>query len=201
MMNTVKHTSPLAIVPLLAVSLLGGCSMTRVKTTWKAPGVREIKFKKIVAFVVAKDEAVRRNAEHQLCERIKSVPCVPAFAVVADADRGNVEKLAVQVDAAGFDGAVVLRYAGQRTQHTVISRGTPLWGYYGYGWNAAYDPGYVRQDELVDVETVVYSVPDRKLLWVGTTESMNPRDVRRTVDEIVDAVAAELRAEGLIPPT
>jgi hypothetical protein len=172
--------------------------MTRMKTTWKAPDVQQIRFKKLVAFVIAKDETVRRNGEHELCERIKTVPCAPAFAVVADGDRGNVEALARQVDAAGFDGAVVLRYSGQRTQQTYVQT-APLWGYYGYGWGTAYDPGYVRQDELVDVEMTVYSVPDRKLLWAGVTESMNPRDVRRTVDEIVDAVAAAMRKEGLIP--
>jgi len=188
----------LAVGSLLAGSLLVACSMTRVKTTWKAPDVRQIRFEKIVAFVVAKDETVRRNGEHELCERIERVPCAPAFAVVRDADRGNVEQLAKQVDAAGFDGAVVLRYAGQRTQQTYVQT-APLWGYYGYGWGVAYDPGYVRQDELVDVETAVYSVPDRKLLWAGTTESMNPRDVRRTVDEIVDAVVAAMREDGVIP--
>jgi hypothetical protein len=184
---------------VLAITLLAACGMTRVKTTWKAPDVQQIRFKKVLAVVIAKDEVVRRNGEHQLCERIKRIPCAPAFAVVDDADRGNVEKMARQVDAAGFDGAVVLRYAGQRTQETYVRAGTPLWGYYGYGWGTAYDPGYVRQDELVDIETGVYSVPDRKLLWAGTTESMNPRDVRRTVDEIVDAVVAAMREDGVIP--
>ena len=194
-----RRPAPIAIASILASTMFGACSMTRVKTTWTAPDVHSIHFRKIVAFVIAKDEAVRRSGEHEVCERVTSVPCAPAFAVVADADRGNVEKLAQQVDAAGFDGAVVLRYAGQRTQQTYVPTATPLWGYYGNGWGMAYDPGYVRQDELVDVETTIYSVPDRKLLWAGTTESMNPRDVRRTIDEIADAVAAELRKEGLIP--
>jgi len=183
----------------VAALTLFGCSMTRVKTTWTAPDVHAFHFRKVVVFVVAKDEAIRRSGEHELCERVKTVPCAPAFAVVADADRGDVEKLAQQVDAAGFDGVVVLGYAGRRTQQTYVRTTTPLWGYYGYGWGMAYDPGYVRQDELVDVETRVYSVPDRKLLWAGTTESMNPRDVRRTIDEIADAVAAEMRKDGLIP--
>ena len=75
----------------------------------------------------------------------------------------------------------------------------PLWGYYGYGWGVAYDPGYIRQDQLVYVETTIYSVPDRKLLWAGVTETINPRDVRRTVGEIVDAVAKNMRKEGLLP--
>jgi hypothetical protein len=128
------------------------------------------------------------------------MPCAPAYAVVADADRGEVEKLARQVDAAGFDGAVVLRYAGRRTEETYVPpTPAPLWGYYGYGWGRAYDPGYVRQTEVVDVDTAVYAVKDRELLWIGTTESMDPSDVRGTVAEVAGAVAAALRKDGLIP--
>lgn len=184
---------------LLALVLAAGCGATRVKTAWKDPDVHLIRFEKLVAFVIVKDEAVRRNAEHEICKRITRVPCVPGFAVVDDADRGDVDALAHHVDAAGFDGAVVLRYLGERVEQTYVPSPAPLWGYYGTGWGMAYDPGYVRQDQLVDVETAVYAVKDRKLLWVGTTASMNPSDVRRTVDEIVDAIAAELRKEGLIP--
>lgn len=151
------------------------CGTTRLKTTWTAPGVRSLQFEKVVAFAVTKDEVVRRNAEHEICERITSVPCAPAYAVVADSDRGEVEKLARQVDAAGFDGAVILRYVGRRTEETYVPpTPAPLWGYYGYGWGRAYDPGYVRQTELVDVDIAVYAVKDRELLWTGTTESMPP---------------------------
>jgi len=195
-------SSRFAAALLLAGTALFGCSMTRVKTTWKAPDVQRVHFNRIVAFVVAKDQVARRSGEQRLCERIRRVPCTPAYDVVPDADRGNVEEIARKVDAAGFDGAVVLRYAGQRIEQTYVPPpppAGPLWGYYGAGWGMAYDPGYIQQDQLVSIETTVYSVPDRKLLWAGTTESVNPSDVRRTVDEIVDAVAAEMRKAGLIP--
>jgi hypothetical protein len=50
---------------------------------------------------------------------------------------------------------------------------------------------------VVSVETNVFSVPDEKLLWSGISESFNPQDVARTVDEIADAVSRELRQQGL----
>lgn len=183
----------------VTVLLLVGCSGTRVTTTWTAPGVRTIAFEKVVAFVLAKDEAVRRNGEHELCERITRVPCVPAFAVVSDDERGDAEAVRRRVEAAGFDGAIVLRLSDRRIEQTYVPPSpAPLWGYYGWGWGMAYDPGYVREDELVDVETAVYQVADRRLLWVGTTESTNPRDVRETIGEIVAAVAAEMRKQGVL---
>ena len=186
-------------IAAVLVTVLASCSATRLTTTWKAPGVTQLRFTKLIAFVVAKDEAVMRAGEQALCAKITTVPCTPALAVVPDTDRGNVDAVSKAVAAAGFDGAVVLRYSGERVQQTYVQT-APMWGYYGYGWGIAYDPGYIRQDQLVDVETTIYSVPDQKLLWAGVTETMNPRDVRRTVDEIVDAVAKAMRREGLIAP-
>ena len=34
-----------------------------------------------------------------------------------------------------------------------------FWGYYGYSWGAVYDPGYVRDDRIVSLETLIFSVP------------------------------------------
>ena len=74
-----KRTRRLTI-GVLAATLLGACGTAHLKTTWTAPGVRGIQFQKVVAFVVAKDEVIRRNGEHELCKRIKRVPCAPAYA-------------------------------------------------------------------------------------------------------------------------
>jgi hypothetical protein len=187
-------------LPIVAAALVA-CSATRLKTTWKDPGVKDIRFQKIIVFVVAKDEASRRTGEHELCQQVTSTPCVPAFAVIPDAELGDVAKVKERVDAGGFDGAVVMRLVGRRVQQTYVPPPpTPMWGFYRASWPMAYDAGYVRQDELVDVETCIYSVKEGRLLWAGTTESTNPSDVPRTVKEIADAVAAELRREGLIPP-
>lgn len=190
-----------APVASIALAVLVACTATRLKTSWRDPGVQDVRFRKIVVFIVAKDEALRRNGEHEVCEQVTGTPCVPAFAVVPDDELADVAKVKERVNDASFDGAVVMRLVGRRVQQTYVPPPpTPMWGYYGAAWPTAYDPGYVRQDDVVDVQTCIYAVKEGKLLWAGTTESTNPRDVRRTVDEIADAVAAELRREGLIPP-
>jgi len=60
--------------------------------------------------------------------------------------------------------------------------------------------GMWRQDDVVEIQTSIYSVADHELLWVGTTQSLNPSDVRRTIGEIAAAVGSHLRDEGLIAP-
>jgi hypothetical protein len=179
---------------------LAACSATRLKTAWRDPGITQIRFRKVAAFVVTKDEALRRSGEQELCAQIKGAPCVPAYSVVPGTEVADPAKVKARLEAAGVDGAVVIRLVGRRVKETYVPpTPMPMWGFYGGAWPMAYDPGYVRQDDLVDVQTSIYSVPDGRLLWTGKSETTNPRDVRRTVAEIADAVAFQLRYEGLVP--
>ena len=185
---------------LLASLLLAACSATRLKTAWRDPGITQIDFQKVAAFVVAKDEALRRSGEQEVCAQIKRAVCVPAYTLVPGTEIGDPAKVKAALEAAGVDGAVVIRLVGRRVKETYVPPApTPMWGFYGTAWPMAYDPGYVRKDDLVDVQTSIYAVPDGRLLWTGKSESTNPRDVRRTVAEIADAVVFQLRYEGLVP--
>jgi len=40
-------------------------------------------------------------------------------------------------------------------------------GYWGYGWGTVYEPGYLREDKVVSVETLVYSFEQDELVWAG----------------------------------
>lgn len=185
---------------VVAASALVGCSATTLKTAWRDPGVTQIRFHKVAALVVAKDEALRRSGEQEICAQIKGAGCVPAYSIIPASQVADPVKAKAALEAAGIDGAVVIRLVGRRVKETYVPpTPMPMWGFYGTAWPMAYDPGYVRTDDLVDVQTSIYSVPDGKLLWTGKSESTNPHDVRHTVAEIADAVAFQLRHEGLIP--
>ena len=75
-----------------------------------------------------------------------------------------------------------------------------LWGYYGYGWGSlyAYDPGQTRIDQVAVVETLVFGVPQNKLLWAAVTESTNPKDANRVIKEIVTETVKQMTEQGLI---
>jgi hypothetical protein len=73
-----------------------------------------------------------------------------------------------------------------------------LWGYYGYGWGAVYDPGYVREDTIVTIETLIFSVPANKLLWAGMSESTNPKNAGKLIEDLVEAIADDMKKHGLV---
>lgn len=188
--------------------LAAGCATTQIQSSWTDPSAESIHFDKVVVFALAKDPATRRIAEDELVRGSPSGRVVASYTFVPDAELGDVEAVKQKVLARGFDGAVVMRPVGTQTRTTVVPGaplppfGSPysnLWGYYGYGWPGAYAPDTVRTDRYVEVETLVYSVSDDKLLWGARSETMNPASVNELVDDVAKAAREDLRKQGLIP--
>jgi hypothetical protein len=172
-----------------------------VVTQWQDPSLMQIRFTKILAMCVSNQEALRRQAEGELCAQISGIDCKPAYLVIPDALEGKPDEAKALLQRAGFDGAVVLRVVDAREKVTYVppSYGPTFWGYYRYAWPQAYDPGYYRKDRIVSIETSIYSVTRDALLWVGTTETMNPTSLPKTIEEVTKAVRAELVHDQLIP--
>ena len=72
-----------------------------------------------------------------------------------------------------------------------------LWGYYGYGWNSMYIPGSVDRDEVVVVETTIFSVPRNQLMWAAVSETKNPKTLQTFVIDLVKESVKELHKQGL----
>jgi hypothetical protein len=77
--------------------------------------------------------------------------------------------------------------------------GTTYGGWYG-GWHGGWygTPGYYQEDKTFYVETNLYSIDQQKLLWSGTTSSLNPSKLDQTLDDIIATVKAQMQKEGLV---
>lgn len=207
-MRPEPRISRLAWLVTTLLLVCGACATTRILSSWKDPSAEGIRFQKVVVIGLAKNPATRRIAEDRIVQGSTAGQVVASYTFVSDAELGDVEAVKAKVVAAGFDGAVVMRPIGTQVRQTVV-QGAPLppfgapygtlWGYYGYGWPAAYAPDVVQTDRYVEVETLVYSVPDAKLLWGARSETVNPASVNALVDDVAKAVREALREQGLIP--
>jgi len=79
----------------------------------------------------------------------------------------------------------------------VSSSYATLWGYYGYGWGSVYVFGTAPKETVVAVETTIYSVPRNQLLWAAVSETTNPRDLPKFVQELVKQSVEEMQKQGL----
>jgi hypothetical protein len=180
-------------------STLVACSSTTVVTQWQDPSVSTtpIVFTKVLALVIASDQSLRRVGEQELCHQVRRASCTPAYLAVPDSALRDVGAVKAIVRKDGFDGALVFRILGGREKITYVppSYGPGFWSYYGVA-RAGYDPGYYRADQVVRVETSIYSIQEDKLLWVGTTDTVNPDSVASLIKDVGEAVRKELHREG-----
>ncbi|MBV8784239.1 MAG: hypothetical protein JOZ67_08645 [Gammaproteobacteria bacterium] len=198
-----------AFVFLALLTLVGGCASTTTFTSiWRAPDAQGVSVsgKTVVAVFISRDESQRRAAEDTLAADLtaRGAHGIPAYTLLPTDERGSGERARERFREAGANGVVTMRVVGkdQRVTYTPGYVFPPYYGgfgpYWGYGWDAAYDPGYLQTDTLVSVETLVYSLDRDKLLWASTSRTVNPSDIYRLVKEVADSTSTEMARQGFL---
>jgi len=199
-----------ALVATAAVAA-AACASTSFNSTWKNPAAEpgNFKGKKVVALIVSKEEGVRYGAEDALARELtaRGMVGIPAYSLIPKELVQDKDKAKEFIEKAGVVGVVAMRVVGKDKEITSSPGGywggpayATFWGagYYGYGWGGVYSPGYMQTDTIVIVETLVYSLPQNKLVWAGQSETTNPSKVGPFIQELVRKAAAEMQKQGLI---
>jgi hypothetical protein len=185
------------------------------QSTWRDPAAQPmtVRGSKVVAAVIMQDPVARKKAEDALAKEITRHGGigVPMYTLsLSNATTTDDEtKTRAAVEAIGAKGIVVMRPVDVRhkaVQTETISQddvyGGYWGGYYGIGWS---DPWISKSpdmetDIVVTVEVFVFSLPQNKLVWTGTSESTNPPKAEKFVLKLAAEAAKELKKEGLIAP-
>jgi hypothetical protein len=197
-------------VAVAAAMTAAACASTSFRSTWRAPDARPGTFrgKKVVAVFISQDEALRRGIEETLANELtkRGADGVPAYTIIPTPEIRDEAKAKERIAASGAAGVVALRLVGREQELSGSSGGyyaappySGVWGgYWGYGWAGIYDPGYLRTDTVIHVETLVYSLEQNKLVWAGQSKTTNPSSADAFVKELVAKVAAEMKKTGLV---
>jgi hypothetical protein len=203
------------LLTVLGVLFLSGCAST-FSSTYRAPEATALGFRgqKVVAAVLMKDESNRRLAEDRLSQQIaaRGAEGRTLYSLVPGPVGGNEQEVRAALEAANVKGIIVMRpISVDKTVHVkepYDSQGyASFWGgaggggYYGYGFSLSYtsgSSGSVSEKLVVYVETLVYSLPQNKLVWGGVSKSEDPKTLTKLIEQISAATAAELTKEGLI---
>jgi len=206
------------LISILMVASTACATGTNFSSTWKAPEAQALKFagKKVAALIISKDESVRRGAEDELSYQItkRGAKGIPAYALIPTEGVQDKERAKAAFEKAGIAGVVSMRVVGkdQELNYQPGATWSSAWGgpyygsfwggagggYYAWGWGGVYDPGYLRTDTIVTVETLVYSLEQDKLIWAGMSRTSNPEHVDVLIRTLVDKAARELQKQGLI---
>jgi hypothetical protein len=200
------------IFAILALNLLISCTSTEIVSSWKDPSatISANQIDKILFIALVKNESYRRVIEDELVALSKGKG-VASYTFVTGSNLTKTDKAGItqRLKADGIDLIVIMHLLDVKEEIRYVPgsampgyAGVPgyggYWGGYGYAAPMYYNPGYYTKDKKFLVETNVYSVEQDKLLWSGTTSSMNPSEIDTTTAEIADAVIEKMKEEGFL---
>jgi hypothetical protein len=151
---------------------------------------------------LVEDGPTRRLAESEMA-RIIGPDAVPGSQVIPEEELRDVDKVKARLKSEGFDGAITMRLVNAETeirdeQDPLPTSYYTIWGYYGFVSIAERGPAYTTLDSKLQIEVNIYSLESEKLLWSGTTETLQPRLLETLVKDVADVVSKRLKREGLI---
>jgi hypothetical protein len=201
--NCMKH---LLLSLVTAIALISCGPSTKIEKSWSEPGasVDQAAANKTLIIALVKDETSRRVIEDELAKRLKGASMVSYSLLTTEMLKvASDEDLRQMVEKDGFTHILLMRLADiEKETSYVPGTTTAYYGgygrYYGYGASMYSSPGYYTTDKNYFIETTVYSTSPNKLLWTGTTKTVNPSKIDKTVNDIADVVIQKMKEDGFL---
>jgi hypothetical protein len=174
--------------------------------SWQEPGasVSISGEYKVLVIAMVKDETSRRVIEDQLVKRLKGKG-IASYGIISPETLkvANEELLIAKLTEGKFTHVLMMRLGDVEKELTYTQgSATGFYGGYGryYGYGARYysNPGYYSTSKSYFVETAVYSVNPNKLIWTGTTKTVDPTKMEETVTAIADLVSDKMKKDGFL---
>jgi hypothetical protein len=192
---------------ILGVSAFIGCGpSTTMEKSWHEPGETAsiTGNEKVLVMGLVKDEASRRIVEDNLVKKMK-VKGVASYTILTEdmVKAAKEDALSALLVKEGFTHVLIVRLADVEKETSYVpGTTTGYYGgygrYYGYGAMSYGSPGYYTEDKNYFVETAVYSINPDKLLWTGTTKTVNPSKINNAIDDIAMVVTNEMKKDGFL---
>ena len=199
----------LAVPLALALSSLLGCaSSTTLTNMWRDPEYSR-PMHGVLVIGMLRNPAARRNWEDQMVDELsaRGVSASPSYQMFPG-DLPDTDAVITGVSRQGYDGVMLVHPLGSESQSHYVPgyvRSVPSLGYdpwYGTYYNyyrRIYEPGYVETEQVVRHQIDVYSTGSSgRLVWTGTSESVDPSSREQVRQKVATKVAAELASAGVI---
>jgi hypothetical protein len=201
---------------LLAVALaVAACAATTtIQSAWYDQSYHGGAFRKIVVVGIHQEYATTRQFEDIFAAQLREagVQAVPGYQVLSNYARFGDPAWNAAIEASGADGLISVRLLNidTRTQvSTMLIPAEPGWGPYGPGWGGwgPYGPGWgapvvavpqVTQYDVATVETDLWDVKTRRVVYAATTSTINPAAVPQETPGFASLIIGQLKARGLL---
>ncbi|TXF79016.1 hypothetical protein [Chryseobacterium sp.] len=196
------------ILLVLLIIFLNSCTSTQIVSSWRAPGkqLHAGEWTKVLVLAMLRNETDRRRTEDEMVKYLDGKGIASYSYLDENFNRSDEQALRNKLKNDGFDAAVTMRLVDVDKERIFVPAqhyNYPLYydnfgRYYYRNWPFYTTPGYYSVTTKFIIETVIYSIPDDKIIWSGITETYDPAGVVRLTDEIAGAIRQKMLQEGFI---
>lgn len=209
------YKSLLTLFFFLTILLMSFVSCSSTKTQiigeWQDDSFQKGNIDKVLVLgIVNKDKPLlRRNFEDGMAKAfndhgITAIVSMDHMPYDAAIDSTTFEKYFKELD---IDAVVVSRLVGMDASRDYTAGYlytipfSSYYGFYGYyysGLEYANSSGYLSQNVVVVLETNVYETADKKLIWSGVSETVDPDKASDVINSFSDELVTKLQSEGYL---
>lgn len=206
-MVTLQRMAGLALIGMLVTA----CSSTTVKESWVKPGL-SAKIENVYLIGIAKDEEFRRLFEEAFKRQLsdEDIRAIPSHIDLPKDQEDNRESIIQAMHANGCDSVLLTRLVRRKTGEG--TRGPeirliefspiPLYN----GWGDYYDQSYsvtnIQQTTPGTVtlmfESALFDLRTGERIWAAQLEMVKEIEVRKMIQDYVEAVTENLKGKGII---
>jgi hypothetical protein len=198
------------VLAACCMAVVAAAAKTKVVETSGDKKPQEARPRKILVLVVASDAKIRASFEEVIAGELslRGAPAVASNAAFPELpkERSTFEAKLVSD---GFDAVTVTRMVSKDDKlewkegfdsYRSDYMGMDCWGGYWYAYQQVFVQGYLEKETRVRARTDLWRTSGTKgrLVWSGTTESLDPSTVPQAAREVGVAVAKALAKTKLI---
>jgi hypothetical protein len=198
----------LAILLILLISACG--STTSITSSYKAPGVTQIAYKKVFVSALTATASVRQTVENSIAQYlgtkgiavVKSTDVFPPDFHSSGNDKSKDTVLS-RIRATNCDGILTSALINKETEVSYVpgSYGATFGGYYGYGYGRFYSPGYYQTEKVYYIQTNLFDAKTEKLVWSAQSKTYDPSSLDDFLQGYEKAIAEQMVKDGLVAPS
>lgn len=204
----------ISMVGLSAIMLLGGCSSTKVTSSWKADNATGVKNERLLVLGIMndKDRSMRIAMENELANDLREagINATAASTVFSPKAFSDVkeERALKMLRNKGYDAVMTIVLLNKSKERSYVPGNVtyaPLgisysrfFGYYRWMYGRIYEPGYYTTNTNYFWETNLYDLRNKALKYSVQSESFDPSSWQSLGKEYAKKITRDMMKQGLV---
>jgi mannose-1-phosphate guanylyltransferase len=192
-------------ISLLALVLLASCRSVKVHS-WMDPAFEGRSMGSTLVLGLAESDSLSRQYESLFAEALAEagVEAMSMKALVKTVGKITEEELVTAVKKHRCNSILVTRKLSETERRQVVTSGYypshygTYYGYYSHAYALSYNTTYVQSFLEFELETNLYDVKTRQLVWSGRKVVYDDRSDLSNMKGIIKGVVKELEKKGLL---